>query len=323
MTGHDSATQGVVAGLRNIIRETILTPDFAHWDALREHPAAATKGEVRATFLGVTSVLFDDGVTAILTDGFFSRPSILRLFAGTVKPNKRRIKATFRRANITLLDAVFVNHSHIDHALDSSTIASMTGAWLIGSDSTRELSRTTGFAQERFIQAENGQPIRLGSFTLTPIHAIHSPNDRVPGTIDTPPTRPLKNEDFRTGECYSLFIEHGGKTILMHASANFLPGALAGRRADTVYLGIGTLGKQTDEFREQYWQEVVRAVGATRVVPVHWDNFTRSLNRSLRPLPEPIDNVPQSLRWLERRARLDGIAFAMPRVGEHVDPFTA
>ena len=40
----------------------------------RISPAPA-RGDVRVTFLGVSTLLFDDGETRIMTDGFFSRPS--------------------------------------------------------------------------------------------------------------------------------------------------------------------------------------------------------------------------------------------------------
>ena len=34
-----------------------------------------------------------------------------------------------------------------------------------------------------------------------------------------------------------------------------------------------------------YLAEVADAVGATRIVPVHWDDFTRPLDEPLRPMP--------------------------------------
>lgn len=70
---------------------------------------------------------------------------------------------------------------------------------------------------------------------------------------------------------------------MIHASANMRAGALDGRRADTVYLGIGTLGKQSPSFRDTYWRTYVADTGARRVIPIHWDNFTRGLDRPLTP----------------------------------------
>ena len=44
------------------------------WSAPPEQ--AANPASVTATWLGVTTLLFDDGETQILIDGFFSRPSL-------------------------------------------------------------------------------------------------------------------------------------------------------------------------------------------------------------------------------------------------------
>src|SRR4051794_40085522 len=76
---------------------------------------APSPAESRAMFLGVSTLLFDDGETAVLTDGFFSRPGVVRTFIGRVRPDKRRIEAALARAGIDKLAAVFVVHSHYDH----------------------------------------------------------------------------------------------------------------------------------------------------------------------------------------------------------------
>jgi L-ascorbate metabolism protein UlaG (beta-lactamase superfamily) len=68
--------------------------------------------------------------------------------------------------------------------------------------------------------------------------------------------------------------------VLHHGSAGFEPGALAGRHADVAFLGIALI----DDLPE-YLRETVEAVGAHRIVPTHWDDFTRPLDAPLRPLP--------------------------------------
>jgi uncharacterized protein involved in exopolysaccharide biosynthesis len=64
--------------------------------ALQQHPSlqpyadlqwkAPSGGEspatLKVTFLGVSTVLLDDGETALMTDGFFSRPGKLQTFLG-------------------------------------------------------------------------------------------------------------------------------------------------------------------------------------------------------------------------------------------------
>src|SRR4051812_34418470 len=48
-----------------------------------------SKTRLRVTFLGTTSLLFDDGETAWMTDGFFSRPGVFNMVFGSVSPNEK------------------------------------------------------------------------------------------------------------------------------------------------------------------------------------------------------------------------------------------
>ena len=57
------------------------------------------------------------------------------------------------------------------------------------------------------------------------------------------------------------------RSVLVHASAGFKPDCLKGYRADVAFLGVGPLGKQTTEFRNDYWRETVETVKARRVFP--------------------------------------------------------
>jgi hypothetical protein len=59
-----------------------------------------------------------------------------------------------------------------------------------------------------------------------------------------------------------------------------VPGALGKYRAEVVFLGIAVI----DDL-DVYLREVVDAVGARRLVPTHWDDFTRSLAEPLSPMP--------------------------------------
>ncbi len=47
-----------------------------------------------------------------------------------------------------------------------------------------------------------------------------------------------------------------------------------------VYLGIGQLGLQPESYFVEYWTEAVRAVGARRVVLIHWDDFFPATDRA-------------------------------------------
>ena len=306
--------------VRTLGREVLRTPTLGAEDLLE--PATPTSHTtVRATFLGVTTILLDDGDTAVLTDGFFSRPNIIRSMAGRVAPNQRRIRDGLARGRIDELAAVLVAHSHYDHALDSASVAHLTAATLLGSDSTRLIALGDGLPDHRIRVIRPGEQLAFGRFAITAVPSRHSPGDRAPGHIDHLLTPPAKVHDYKTGDCYSFHIAHPDGQLAIHPSAHYLPGAWSGHRADTIYLGIGVLGKQTPAFRERYWDETVTTVGARRVVLIHWDNFTRGLRRPLRPLPRPLDDIPAALQWLRQRCDHDGITLALPRFGVPVDPW--
>jgi L-ascorbate metabolism protein UlaG (beta-lactamase superfamily) len=304
-------------GIVRAFRSSSLEP----WSHLYEPAAQVSPGQVRAVFLGVSTILLDDGRTAIMTDGFFSRPGLARLIFGRLRPDRARVAAALARFGISRLDAVFVAHSHYDHALDAAVVAELTGARLIGSVSTRNIARGQGFPDDRFDVAVTGEPFDVGSFRLTALPAAHSPGDVAPGTIDEPLSLPARVRDYKTGGCYSLHVRHGDRELLVHASANVLPGALDGCRADTVYLGIGTLGKQDEAFRARYWNTLVTQTGARRVVPVHWDNFTVPLDKPLRPLPGFADDFTAAMEFLTRRAAPAGVTVMLPVLGRGADPF--
>nr|EMP10239.2 metallo-beta-lactamase [Gordonia sp. NB41Y] len=297
-------------------------PSLAPWRHLESPPAAAgSAGGVQVRFLGVSTLLLTDGTSTILTDGFFTRPGLVRVRAGRVRPDRTVIRAALDRFGIGTVDAVFVVHSHYDHALDSADVAEMTGARLLGSASMRNIARGHGFPDDRFDLVALGEPRRIGAFTLTALPAEHSPGDLAPGSIDAPMSPGAKATDYRTGDCYTLHIEHHGRELMIHASANMRAGAITGRHAETVYLGIGVLGKQTLGLRDAYWQTFVTDTGARTVIPIHWDNFTRGLDRPLTPLPEFFDDFTTSMEFLTSRADGEGVRLELPVLGRVTDPF--
>ena len=103
--------------------------------------------------------------------------------------------------------------------------------------------------------------------------------------------------------------------MLIVGSAGFVRGALDGQRAEVVYLGVGQLGLQPEQYLVDYWTETVRTVGARRVVLIHWDDFFRPLHKPLRALPYAGDDLDVSMRVLSRLADEDGIRCICPRCG--------
>ena len=61
-------------------------------------PAAGATAAVRVTFLGNATLLLDDGETQLLTDGFFSRPGLLKTVLGPVHSNPDIVQSCLQRS---------------------------------------------------------------------------------------------------------------------------------------------------------------------------------------------------------------------------------
>lgn len=276
------------------------------------------------TWLGVSTLLIDDGSSALLTDGYFSRPGLARVQFGKVAPVPARVDGCLARAGVQDLAAVIAVHTHIDHVLDSALVAERTGAMLVGGESAANVGRGHGLAEDRLIVAAPDQPITLGSYDVTLVESRHCPPDRFPGPITAPVTPPVRVRAYRCGEAWSAVVRHrpSDRRLLIVGSAGFVPGALAGHRAEVVYLGVGQLGLQPRQYLVDYWSETVRAVGATTVVLTHWDDFFRPLSKPLRALPYAGDDLDVSMRILCELAEADGVALHLPTVWRREDPWT-
>lgn len=271
--------------------------------------------------MGVSTLLFTDGTSAILTDGFFSRPGKLSVALGKIGPDRDTITRCLRKAGISQLLAVTAAHSHYDHAMDSPVVAELTGAVLLGSESTLNIGRGCGLAEEKMIAVTPHHRYEFGPFTLTFVESEHSPGGKWPGAITAPVHAPAKVDAYRMAQCYSLVLEHGGRAILIHASAGYRTGMLAGFSCDVAFLGTTLVTKQDQHFQDGYWNETVTAVGAQRVFPIHWDDFMRPLWKPLVPLPRFIDDFDETIDYLKSRKRSDGVDFQIPQTWKPFDPF--
>lgn len=243
------------------------------------HPLA-----LRATWLGVTALLLTDGRHAVMIDPFFTRPpGILSMaFNRQISPDETKIKAWLDRLAVTKLDAVLISHSHFDHAMDAGVVARMTGAQLVGSESTLNIGRGAGLDESRLVKVDPATPMKFGDFEVSFIESAHAgkTGGKPTGDITKPLRPPAHYLDYKLGGTYSILITHPQGSILHHGSAGFIPGALDGRHADIAFLGVALI----DEL-EPYLRETVDAVGATRVIPMHWDDFTKPLDGDLVPIP--------------------------------------
>jgi L-ascorbate metabolism protein UlaG (beta-lactamase superfamily) len=298
-------------------------PNLKNYSRYFDEPSAGPDAPLTVTWAGVTTLLIDDGSSAVMTDGFFSRPSLLEVGVRTLSPSEPRIDGCLARLGVNRLEAVLPVHTHFDHAMDSAVVAERTGARVVGGTSAAQVGRGGGLPDDRVIVAAEGETISLGAYEVTLIEAEHCPPDRFPGVIAEPVVPPVKVSAYKCGEAWSTLVHHrpSDRRALIVGSAGFVRGALAGRQAEVVYLGVGQLGLQPEQYLMDYWTETVRTVAARRVVLIHWDDFFRPLHAPLRALPYAGDDLDVSMRVLTGLAEQDGIPLHLPTLWHRADPW--
>lgn len=249
---------------------------------------AAAGPALVASWHGTTAVLLSDGQTSLFIDPFFTRPGgwPSLMLNRPIAPDENLIRTALEQAGVQSLAAVLVSHSHYDHAMDAGMVAKLTGSQLIGSPSTANIGRGSRLSESQIRVIEPGRAMQYGRFTVTFLQSRHAgaTGGRPTGDITEPLVPPVSYTQYRQGGAFSILIEHPLGNILHHGSAGWVPGMFEGRRADLVFLGVAAAPPLED-----YFTQVVDAVGATRVIPTHWDDFTRPLSEPLIPLPFGVD----------------------------------
>jgi len=291
--------------------------------------AIPTDGRLRVTFLGVTTILLDDGKTRIMTDGFFSRPGLLKILRGKIAPDEERVAfalsggralgGTNKKPLVNELDAVMTLHSHYDHAMDTANVAMRTGATVFGSESTVQIARGGGVPEDRICEVRDGDKFKLGEFVVTVIAAEHSPGIffRYHGHIKHPLLPPSPMSAYREGGSYAYLIEHRSRRILILGSAGYRKDMLRGVKADVVFLPVGKLGNQDKKFMQEYWQETVTETDPHQVFLTHWDNFFLPLDRPLEPFLL-IDDFEAAMEFLVPQAKATGVDLFVPKAFQTV-----
>ncbi len=316
----------VVAAVVIILGSIWLWQDRPSIDALKLRTSELTQtgaDGVKVTWLGVTTLLFDDDETQILIDGFFSRPNIFDvIFWRTVVSDAANINYALDEFRMRRLAAVIPLHSHYNHAMDVGAIANRSSASVVGTESTANIARGAGVPEDQVILVTNGDTLEFGKFTISFITSRHVPNGfgdshLLAGFMSEPLKQPAKITQWREGGSWSVLISHPLGTTLVQGSAGFIEGALAETQADVVMMSIAGLTSQGRKYTSDYWKQIVEMTGATRVYVIHHDDFTQPFGQ-IELFPTSIDNVVESVRWLNALAAAgeEEIEILRPTFGE-------
>ena len=274
--------------------------------------------QVTVRWLGISTLLIDDGETQIITDAFFSRPSFTDLvLKRRIQPDPLFISNALSQLVVDRLAVVVPVHSHYDHAMDSAVVAQLTGASVLGSSSTANIAKSFKLPTSQIIIVDTEKSYQFGKFIVTLIESKHAPlasNTEIDGVVTQPFVLPAPYTAWQQGKAYSVHISHPQGSILIQGSAGFIPGSLSEVNADVVFLGVGGLNSLPSTYRDEYVFEVVKQVNPTIVVPIHHDNLFGTYGEvEQHPLMiEFTETSAQDLKRLIHPAVLKQLSFAKP-----------
>jgi len=294
--------------------------DIARAPSVRLSPSPVT-----ATWFGVSTLLFDDGETQILVDGFVSRPTLFEVLTSRpVNSDFATINFFLNEYRIRRLAAVVPVHSHFDHAMDVGAIGNRTSASILGSASTAQIAQGAGVPEDQIVVVENNTEYPFGQFTVTLIESNHAPiglRGAVPlaGTIDEPLNMPVPINAWREGGSYSVIIAHPSGTTLVQGSGGIKESALDTVHVDVAMIGTGMIESLGSDYLERYWQATVTATGATTAIPIHFDDYTRPFGVT-DLLPTFLDDFTETMQRMDelRRTWDSDTVLYLPVFGEPI-----
>lgn len=284
----------------------------------------------QVVFLGTSSLLFADGQSAWMLDGFLSRQPVLDLLTRKLAIEQVRVNEGMARAFSALgvpnrLDGVVVAHSHYDHVLDAPYLAHQWQTQVWGSESTRNIALGQGLASEQAKVMQAGDVLQFGDFSVKVLRSAHAPTGFTGGANNSPLKLPAYVWSFKEGQSFAFVVSHRGRPwCLIQPSAGFVPGQNTDVRVPVVMLGIGGLGKLDPQAVTAYWREMVTSTGAKRVLAIHWDDFTQALIQDgaiqpLKPMPWVMDNLGRSWPQLQALAQQDGVDLQLMQAFERTE----
>jgi L-ascorbate metabolism protein UlaG (beta-lactamase superfamily) len=96
------------------------------------------------------------------------------LFDAYFDRSPRSHRLGFTAADVSKADAIFVSHAHFDHISDIGSVATQTGAPVVGAPITAETARKLGAPENQIVVATGGETMKFGDATVEIALAQHS-----------------------------------------------------------------------------------------------------------------------------------------------------
>jgi len=279
---------------------------------------------MKITFLGTTTLLFDDGNDQILFDAHLTRPSLIKyLLNKEVSTDTKIADEIITSHEIDRLKAIFISHSHFDHVMDVAYIANKCNATVYGSSSVEKVALGGNVPPKRINVFKGNELFEVGDYKIKVIPSIHSKptalNNDLGQTIDAPLSQPAKLRDYKEGGSYDFYIENKEKSILIRPSFNYIEGQLDEIKADVLFLGVAGLANADEETERIFFRETIEKVKPELVIPVHWDNFFSGLNKPVKRMPRFVEKTEEVFYKLAKYCEKSGVSCLVQLPGTNVE----
>ncbi len=246
---------------------------------------------------GVAGFVFELGGTRIAFDPFVTRPGLFATLFRRARSDEAAVVTAFSG-----LDAVFVGHTHYDHAMDVPAVAAASPRAVVhGSRVTTETMRRLGVAPSRCRTVEDGRVVEVGPFRVEPIASEHGlvPLVRFVDRVELPregvPRTPFR---WPRGDVFGWRVEVGGRSFHLQGSAGILDGPLARQRPCDVLVACLAARQDTPD----YLARLGARLRPSLLLPCHHDDFFRPLGAPAAPIA--------TLRWGAFRRDAEALAAA-------------
>lgn len=241
--------------------------------------------DLEAYWSGVAGIYITDGKNGVYFDPVFHRPGPLDIiFNRPLKIDEKVVSSYLKKMGDGPVDAIFVSHSHHDHASDVGAVAKLKGSVVHGTKTTKYLAMAFDVPKEKIKEIRHGNKFKYGDFEVEVIQSKHGKImgffEFQFGELDHPVKRPIKLRDFRMGDAYTYLITYKDKKYLFQQASRFTPELkerIKGEKFEVIFQGLGNR-RSTADLKKNIWE----LAKVKTIVPIHHDNFFAPLKKNLK-----------------------------------------
>jgi L-ascorbate metabolism protein UlaG (beta-lactamase superfamily) len=251
-------------------------------------------------WLGAAGIEIACGGRRLLIDPYLTRVPFRSLFSSRPRPNGELIRRHLHPA-----DAVLVTHPHFDHLLDVPVVCRSLGAKAYGSANACALLAAAGVPAALREEIRPGARFESGPFAVETHPGEHG---RIlgflphAGRLRRRLRYPFRLDDYRMDGMLSFRVTAAGFSILVWNNPSE-----AGAPAADLLLYSPLWGSDA-------CVGILRACGARRVAPIHWDDFFSPLDKPLTPIVGPPGWGRRGFRRMVPERFLRSVADRLPGI---------